>query len=322
VIGKLLGNMKNTATAMKFDKKGIPLVVIGLSQAGKSSFVNRIMTGKFEETKPTMGLQFETTEIGDARFDIFDLGGHVSYRKTIWESYVKLAYGLVFILDSANPESFDEAKEEFWRVIDLKDDRDEFLIMFLCNKTDLKESQDLESVINHLNLYNLVEKNNASYQFFKTSMKTGENIENALKWLKNNTAKLATKRKIDPLMFMIADTDGFPLLEIDKIGLEEDPSLLAGFLAAIESFSQRLFGKTGMLQYMVSGDFKYIIKTDEKYIYSMIIAKDESQQEARRQIELLNEFVKPMEDFSVLESIVVQTLNIDLTEYVIQKGFK
>lgn len=77
-----------------------------------------------------------------------------------------------------------------------------------------------------------------------------------------------------------------------------------------------------MLQYMVSGDFKYIIKTDEKYIYSMIIAKDESQQEARRQIEVLNEFVKPMEDFSVLESIVVQTLNIDLTEYVIQKGFK
>ncbi|MCK5408861.1 MAG: GTP-binding protein, partial [Candidatus Heimdallarchaeota archaeon] len=147
--------MKNTTTVMKFNKKGIPLVVIGLSQAGKSSFVKRIMTGKFEETRPTLGLQFETTDIGDARFDIFDLGGHVSYRKTIWESYVKLAYGLVFMIDSAYPESFDEAKKEFWRIIDLKGKRDEFLILFLCNKSDLKESQNLESVINHLGLYNL-----------------------------------------------------------------------------------------------------------------------------------------------------------------------
>ena len=54
----------------------------------------------------------------------------------------------------------------------------------------------------------------------------------------------------------------------------------------------------------------------------MIISKDESQQEARREIDLLNEFVKPMEDFSILESIVVQVLNIDLSDYVIQKGFK
>lgn len=307
---------------MKFDEKGIPLVIIGLSQAGKSSFLKRIMTGEFEETRPTMGLQFETTEIGDARVDIFDLGGHISYRKTIWESYVKLAYGLVFMIDSADPDSFDEAKEEFWRIINLKDDRDEFLILFLCNKADLKESQDLESVINHLNLFNLAEKENASFQFFKTSMKTGENVDNALNWLKNNTAKLATKRKIDPLMFMIADIDGFPLLEIDKIGLEEDPSLLAGFLAAIESFSKRIFGKTGMLQYMVSGDYQYIIKTDSQYIYSMIIAKNESQQEARRKIDVLNEFVKPMEEFSILESVVVQVLNIDLSEYIIQKGFK
>ncbi len=314
--------MKKMTTEMKFDEKGIPLVIIGLSQAGKSSFLKRIMTGEFEETRPTMGLQFETTEIGDARVDIFDLGGHISYRKTIWESYVKLAYGLVFMIDSADPDSFDEAKEEFWRIINLKDDRDEFLILFLCNKADLKESQDLESVINHLNLFNLAEKENASFQFFKTSMKTGENVDNALNWLKNNTAKLATKRKIDPLMFMIADIDGFPLLEIDKIGLEEDPSLLAGFLAAIESFSKRIFGKTGMLQYMVSGDYQYIIKTDSQYIYSMIIAKNESQQEARRKIDVLNEFVKPMEEFSILESVVVQVLNIDLSEYIIQKGFK
>ena len=314
--------MVGSSNVLKFEKKGIPLAIIGLSQAGKSTFVQRILTGEFQETETTMGLQFETTQIGDARFDIFDLGGHESYRRTIWESYIKLAYGIVFMIDSANPESFEVAKEEFWRAVNLKDEKEDFLILFLCNKGDLESSQDLEVIINQLNLFKLAEKENASFQFFKTSMKTGENVENALNWLKNNTAKLAAKRSINPLMFMLADIDGFPLLEIDKIGLNEDPSLLAGFLAAIESFSQRLFGKTGMLQYMVSGEFKYIIKTDEQYIYSMIINKDESQQESRRQIDLLSDLVKQMEDFGILESIVVQALNINLSDYILRKGFK
>lgn len=315
-------NSEDNSKMLKFDKKGIPLVVIGLAQAGKTSFVQRILTGEFIDTTPTMGLQFETTEVGDARFDIFDLGGHTTYRKTIWETYVKLAFGIVFVIDSASPESFDEAKEEFWKSINQKDPKDEFLILFLCNKTDLEESENLESIINHMELYKLAEKENASYQFFKTSMKTGENVDNAVEWLKKNTSKLSAKRMVNPLMFLLADLEGFPFLEIDKIGLKEDPTLLAGFLAAIESFSQRLFGKTGMLQYMVSGDYKYIVKTDDKYIYSMIIAKEECQEEARRQIDILSEVIAGMKDFGILEGIVFQILGVDPSEYVMERGFK
>jgi small GTP-binding protein len=307
---------------LKFDKKGIPLVIIGLAQAGKTSFVQRILTGEFQSTSATMGLQFETATVGDARFDIFDLGGHISYRKSIWETYVKLAFGIVFVIDSANPDSFDEAKEEFWKSVDQKDAQDEFLILFLCNKTDLEDSEDLETLINHMELFKLAEKENASYQFFKTSMKTGENIDNALEWLKKNTSKLSAKRAVDPLMFMLADLEGFPILEIDKLGLKEDPTLLAGFLAAIESFSQRLFGKTGMLQYMVSGEYKYIVKTDDKYIYSMIIAKEECQEEARRQIDILSEVIAGMKEFGILEGIVFQILGVDPSDYVMERGFK
>jgi small GTP-binding protein len=306
---------------LSFDKKGIPLVIIGLPQAGKTSLVRRMKTGEFLETKPTLGMQFENVEIGDARFDLFDLGGHVSYRKTIWETYTRLAYGVIFVIDSADPESFEVAKEEFWKSINLKDSADEFTILILCNKSDLEESVDLETIINQIEIFKLAEKENASFQFFKTSMKTGENVEEALQWLVNNAAKVVEKRKIDPHMFMLADTEGFPILEIDKMGLEEDPSLLAGFLSAIESFSLRLFGKTGILQYLHSGEHKYIIKSDHKYIYSLIIKDTDSQEEARRLINLISDEVEDMEDFSILESIVTQILNIDPSEYVLRKGF-
>ena len=321
-MGRNVLNTVDSSKILKFEKKGIPIVVIGLAQAGKTSFVQRILTGEFKETTATMGLQFETAEVGDVRFDIFDLGGHQTYRKTIWETYVKLAFGIVFVIDSADPSSFDEAKEEFWRSINQKDIEDEFLILFLCNKKDLEESENLESIINHMDLFKLAEKENASYQFFKTSMKTGENVDNALEWLKKNTLKLSAKRMVSPLMFLLADLEGFPILEIDKIGLKGDPTLLAGFLAAIESFSQRLFGKTGMLQYMVSGDYKYIVKTDKRYIYSMIIAKNQCHEEARRQIDILSEVIAGMKDFGILEGIVFQILGIDPSEYIMERGYK
>lgn len=296
-------------------------MIIGLPQAGKSTFVQRIKTGEFSSTRPTLGMQFETAEIGDARFDIFDLGGHKSYRKTIWQTYTKLAYGLVFILDSADPDSFDLAKEEFWRSIDLKGNQDDFLIVILCNKSDLDESVDLETIINHMELYKLAEKENASFQFFKTSMKSGENVDAALNWLTNNTSRIVQKRTIDPQMFMLADLEGFPILEIDKMGLEEDPSLMAGFLSAIESFSKQVFGKTGILQFMQSGGYKYIVKTDDKFIYSLIIKIDECQEEARRMINIVSENVYDLENFAMLEGIIAQLLNIDPSDYVLRKGF-
>jgi len=313
--------MARSSKILSFDKRGIPLVVIGLPQAGKTSLVRRIKTGEFLETKPTLGMQYETVEVGDARFDLFDLGGHVSYRQTIWETYTKLAYGVIFIIDSTDTDQFDLAKEEFWKSINLKESADEFTILFLCNKSDLEESVNLETIINHLELFKLAEKENASYQFFKTSMKTGENVDNALQWLANNAAKVVAKRSIDPHMFMLADVEGFPILEIDKMGLEEDPSLLAGFLSAIESFSQRIFGKTGVLQYLQSGGYKYIIKTENEYIYSLIIRDTDSQEEARRLLDLISEQVQDMSDFAILESIVTQILKIDPSEYVMRKGF-
>ncbi len=315
-------NGQESSKILSFEKKGIPLVIIGLAQAGKTTFVKRLQTGEFKYTQATMGLQFETANVGDVRFDIFDLGGHITYRKTIWETYVKLAYGVVFVIDSAKPVLFDEAKKEFWKSINQKDPKDEFLILFLCNKADLEDSVGLESIIDKLELYRLAEKENVSYQFFKTSMKSGENVENALNWLTKQTNKLAIKRNVDPLLFLLADIEGFPILELDKLGLEEEPSLLAGFLSAVESFSQRLFGKRGMLQYISAGNYKYIIKTDDEYIYSMIISNKQCQEEARRQIDIISEYVKGMKEFGILEGIVTHSLGIDPSDYELRRGFK
>ena len=44
---------------LSFDKSGIPIMVIGLPQAGKTTFVNKMITGIFIIPQPTKGMNFE-----------------------------------------------------------------------------------------------------------------------------------------------------------------------------------------------------------------------------------------------------------------------
>jgi len=304
------------------DKRGIPLVIAGLPQAGKTTFVQRLLTGKFKKASPTMGVNFETVKIEGIKFDIFDLGGHKTFRDTIWTNYIKMAYGFIFIMDSSDTNNFSLAKKEFWRCVDFKEEDEEFLILFICNKSDLEESQSLETIINKLELYKLSEKINASYYFIKTSMKNGENVKESLNWLQNNSQKIASNKMITPLMFLLAETNGYPVLKLDKIGLKEDPSLISGFMSAINSFSLQLFGKKDSLQYFVSGAYKYVITSNEKYIFSLIIPNNEQHEEARRILDLIQDYILDMKDLTDLEDIIFETLKIYPSNYDIKKVFK
>ena len=72
---------------------------------------------------------------------------------------------------------------------------------------------------------------------------------------------------------------------------------------------------------MISGDFKYIIKTDDKFIYSMIIDIDACHEESRRLIDIVSENIRELEEFALSESIVTKVLNIDPSGYSIRRGF-
>ncbi|MHA1317144.1 MAG: ADP-ribosylation factor-like protein [Candidatus Heimdallarchaeaceae archaeon] len=99
----------------------------------------------------------------------------------------------------------------------LKDNGDEFLILFLCNKADLENSMNLEEIINTVEIYNLAMIPNASFQFFKISMQTGENFDSVLYWLQNQLSKLIQKRKVTPESFLLADRDGLPILSFSQL---------------------------------------------------------------------------------------------------------
>lgn len=312
---------KSASEMFSLEKKGVPLAIVGLPNAGKTTFVKRIQTGKFVETRTTLGVSFETIKVGDVHFDIFDLGGHEAYRKTIWKNYIKLAYGIIFIVDASNPSSFDEAKEEFWKCVELKEEKEDFLVLFLCNKADIEGHASLEEIIEQMELFKLAEKQNCSYHFFLTSMKSGKNFDNCITWLKNQTAKLVEKKVITPKLVMLADINGLPIIEFDSLDIVEDPNLISGFMSAINTFAASVFSQKGSLQYIITGEYKYIVQSDMKHIAAVIIPHDQSQEEARRVLSILLENITTnSKSIKEIEKLIVQAFTLDKKQFKIKYG--
>ena len=98
--------------------KRIPVAIIGLQDAGKSSLVNRLKFDRFEKTEPTSGMDNEIIEVEGALFQLFDLAGHRDFRSFIWENYIRLSRGIIFVVDSskrkATLKNLKEVKKWFW----------------------------------------------------------------------------------------------------------------------------------------------------------------------------------------------------------------
>jgi GTPase SAR1 family protein len=58
-----------------FFNKELELSVVGLQNAGKTTFVNVLANSKFDEdTIPTIGFNFRTLKKGKVQFKLWDLG--------------------------------------------------------------------------------------------------------------------------------------------------------------------------------------------------------------------------------------------------------
>lgn len=94
----------------RFFNKELELSVVGLQNAGKSTLINSLQTGNFnEDTIPTVGVNIRSVKKGRVTLKIWDLGGQRRYRES-WEKYCASSDCIIFVLDASDKENIDVAK--------------------------------------------------------------------------------------------------------------------------------------------------------------------------------------------------------------------
>ena len=105
-------------------KTEVTVLIVGLDGAGKTTLLEQMKTlyqsnmpsVPLDKIFPTLGMNVAETEFSSCKVVFQDLGGHASVR-SLWEEYYGGADGIIFVIDAAAADRYDEAKEALLRVI-------------------------------------------------------------------------------------------------------------------------------------------------------------------------------------------------------------
>jgi small GTP-binding protein len=265
----------------KYPKKRIPIVIVGLEFAGKTSLVLRLQTGEFRGTLPTSGLDTEILDIQGTLFQLFDLGGHQRFRQMFWKEYVKLSQGIVFMIDANDLGKLDDAVEWLWKCLEWNSKAP---LMILANKADLNHIE-LPKLIDKVNLQKLPQQSpTRSFQIFEISVKTGKNLDRALNWFSQKIAlSMSTKYiKLEGIYLFLRT--GVPIVSHLFMNKTEEPmnnDIIPGFLNAIDEFASGMMGSEEGLNSLTTENYSIVMVKRETLLCAIITDKESDLSVAR-----------------------------------------
>ncbi|XP_043910949.1 ADP-ribosylation factor 1-like [Protopterus annectens] len=139
---------------MGFNGMKARILMLGLDAAGKTTVLYKLKLNEAITTIPTIGFNVETVEpMRNVSFTVWDVGGQTKIR-ALWKHYFMNTDGLVFVLDSADPERFNEAREELEAILD-DDQMQGVPFVILANKQDLPGARRPSELVDALCLRKL-----------------------------------------------------------------------------------------------------------------------------------------------------------------------
>ena len=181
--------LSRLAKARAKKKQSVKVAWLGLDYAGKTTLIKKVTTGEFtDDTKRTLGMNVDEFMVSsgnpntnDVKFISWDIGGQITFRQALWNSYMSGSMGIIYVIDSSDESRFSEAQEEMWKYIIDNPQVKEIPILILANKQDLPSSKNAGEIARALNLHTVTHQ---SYAIFPCSAKTSSNLDDALEWLR------------------------------------------------------------------------------------------------------------------------------------------
>ena len=277
----------------RYKQDTVPIVIIGLQYAGKTTLVNWLKDKRFTRPKPTVGVVVEKIQIGDVLFSIYDVSGQEAFRENIWKSNVLTSMGVIFVLDSSDASRLEEASTWYWKMVKewLGESYSDKTVLFLANKSDLKTSLNLDKIINKMKLDEMSSFPNISFQFFKSSVRNEENIELAFKWF---TSKIKRFRELQFKKFkalIISDIFGNPLYVHDPDEIAQDTGMFVSYIKALSGFANEILGHERFKVLKVDENHFFISELND-HVVLIAVDQEDALPEARRLSLLLHEYLK------------------------------
>ncbi|MHA2295278.1 MAG: ADP-ribosylation factor-like protein [Candidatus Hodarchaeales archaeon] len=158
------------------------IAVAGLANAGKTSIIQRLITGDFISVVPTRGVDTDSVEKNNIKFLVFDLGGQDVFIQTVWKTFLQKADILIYVIDASDKGSIEKSRDVLQIAISWNPSIMQLLI--LANKQDLDQAANEIEIMEKFEITRiLAETGICDFRIFGTSAKTGVGIEESFDWL-------------------------------------------------------------------------------------------------------------------------------------------
>eukprot|EP00743_Colponemidia_sp_Colp-15_P000997 GILK01001102.1.p1 GENE.GILK01001102.1~~GILK01001102.1.p1 ORF type:complete len:194 (+),score=23.94 GILK01001102.1:77-658(+) len=173
-----------------FWSQEMELTLVGLQNAGKTTLVNVLATGKFDEDMiPTVGFNMRKVTKGNVSIKLWDLGGQPRFR-SMWERYCRGVNAMVYVVDSADQDNLDRARAELHDLVS-KPTVQGIPLLVLGNKNDVPGALSEEELIDRLKLKQMIGREVCCYSI---SAKNVVNIDVTMQWLMKHATPKGTKK--------------------------------------------------------------------------------------------------------------------------------